>query len=466
MAEKKKILVLLDAHAILHRAFHALPPFSSPQGEPTGALYGYAAFLLKVIRELEPDYLAAAYDLPQPTFRHAAYEKYKGQREEVASDLQIQIRRSYDILKAFSIPVFENPNFEADDILGTLVEKTRKVKKLEVIIASGDLDTLQLVEGKRVRVYTLRKGLQDTVLYDEDKVKERFGFGPKLLPDFKGLKGDPSDNILGVPGIGDKTATELIQKLGTLSDIFKTLKKDRKLLLKAGIKERTVKLLEEHEEEALFSKTLAEIRRDAPINFSLEKLSWLKEYSKERASLILKELGFTSFLSRLPRQAGLPDRISTGLPDRTAADAKEVGSSPKASLDFLKKEKESWWYFSEEDKKLYAAAGQEKISSFDPKSDRGLILEIFEFPGARHFFDAKKIFHVLSLSEKLPVPASDLKIYAWLSRPHLQNPGFYEVFHNFLQDEFLEEGNIAGALKLFPKLGAKLAGEISEKKLH
>src|SRR3989344_485249 len=118
MAGNKKILVLLDAHAILHRAFHALPPFSSPQGEPTGALYGYAACLLKVIRELEPDYLAAAYDLPQPTFRHAAYEKYKGQREEVASDLQIQIRRSYAILKAFSIPVFENPNFEADDILG------------------------------------------------------------------------------------------------------------------------------------------------------------------------------------------------------------------------------------------------------------------------------------------------------------------------------------------------------------
>src|SRR3989344_9213045 len=142
--KKKKRLVLLDMHAILHRAFHALPAFSSAKGEPTGALYGFVAFLLKALRELKPDYIAACYDLPGPTFRHAAYEKYKGQRPELASDLALQITRSYDILKIFGIPFFEDTKFEADDIIATISEKMKKTKEVEIIVASGDLDTLAL----------------------------------------------------------------------------------------------------------------------------------------------------------------------------------------------------------------------------------------------------------------------------------------------------------------------------------
>ncbi|MFH0840632.1 MAG: 5'-3' exonuclease H3TH domain-containing protein, partial [bacterium] len=265
MGEKKKSLVLIDAHAVLHRAFHALPNFTSSNGEPTGALYGFSAFLIKVIKELEPDYIVACYDLPEPTFRHIAYDKYKAQRPKMDDSLATQINRSRDILNAFNIPVYDAKGFEADDILGTIVEqlKINPVSsgiKLKIIIASGDLDTLQLVKDNDVVVYTLSKGIKEAVIYNKEAVKKRFGFVPELTPDFKALKGDPSDNIIGVPGIGDKSASELVQKFGTIENIYKKLKKDKKDLEKEGIKPRIIKLLEENEEEALFSKTLAEIR--------------------------------------------------------------------------------------------------------------------------------------------------------------------------------------------------------------
>ncbi len=309
--KRKKTLVLLDAHAILHRAFHALPNFTSPKGEPTGALYGFTAFLLKVIRELKPDYIAACYDLPEPTFRKITYEQYKGKRPKMDDILVEQINRSRDILDVFKIPVYAEPGFEADDILGTIVEKNypsnagcefvKKSKNREprIIIASGDLDTLQLVKDDDVVVYTLSKGIKEAVIYNEDKVKERYGFEPKLLPDFKGLKGDPSDNIIGVPGIGDKTGGELIQKFGTIENIYKILKKDKTVLERAGIKPRTIKLLEENEEEAMFSKGLAEIRRDAPIKFSLKDCEWRKQFDVEKAKALFSDFGFRSLIQRI-----------------------------------------------------------------------------------------------------------------------------------------------------------------------
>ena len=311
MGEKKKSLVLIDAHAVLHRAFHALPNFTSSNGEPTGALYGFSAFLIKVIKELEPDYIVACYDLPEPTFRHIAYDKYKAQRPKMDDSLATQINRSRDILNAFNISVYDAKGFEADDMLGTIVEQLKinpagSGIKLKIIIASGDLDTLQLVKDNDVVVYTLSKGIKEAVIYNEEAVKKRFGFVPELTPDFKALKGDPSDNIIGVPGIGDKSASELVQKFGTIENIYKKLKKDKKDLEKEGIKPRIIKLLEENEEEALFSKTLAEIRKDAPINFSLEKSEWQKNLDQEKIKNIFKELGFRSLIERLPYLAKDP----------------------------------------------------------------------------------------------------------------------------------------------------------------
>ncbi|MFC1721092.1 DNA polymerase [Patescibacteria group bacterium] len=302
--QNKKRLVLLDAHAIIHRAYHALPDFSTAAGEPTGGLYGVAAMLIKIINELKPDYIVACYDLPKPTFRHEAYDGYKAGRKKSDDELVSQIIRSRDIFAAFNIPIYEKEGFEADDILGTIVEQLRKDKNTEIVIASGDMDTLQLVDNKKVQVYTLRKGLSDTIMYDEDRVVERFGFAPGLLVDFKGLRGDPSDNIIGIAGIGEKTATTLITKFGTIEDIYKKLKKNKTQFEEAGIKPRIIGLLEEGEEEALFSKTLATIRLDAPIDFVLPDKSWEEGFEIGPVEKIFAELEFRTLLARAKQMFG------------------------------------------------------------------------------------------------------------------------------------------------------------------
>ena len=269
-----KRLVLLDSHAILHRAYHALPDFSSSKGEPTGALYGLVSMLFKLVADLKPDYLVATRDLPGGTHRHEVFDEYKGTREKTEDALITQLEQAPNVFKAFGVPVYEAPGFEADDCLATIVEQLAKKEGVDIVIATGDLDTLQLVDNARVQVYTLRQGLNDTILYDEDRVRERFGFGPEMIPDYKGLRGDPSDNIKGVSGIGEKTATELITEFGSIENIYQVLKEDPDEFAKAGIKPRVVKLLTEGEKDALFSKGLATVRRDAPITFELPEKEW------------------------------------------------------------------------------------------------------------------------------------------------------------------------------------------------
>jgi len=295
----QKTLVLLDAHAILHRAYHALPEFASTKGEPTGALYGLSSMLLKIIADLKPDYIAACYDLPGPTYRHEAYEGYKAQRKKADEALISQMIRSRDVFNAFGIPIYSEPSFEADDMLGTIVEKLKKEKKIRIVIASGDMDTLQLVDGDNVTVYTLKKGINDTILYNEKRVVDRFGFPPLLLPDYKGLRGDPSDNIIGIKGIGEKTAGTLIQTFGAIENMFKVLKKDPKKFKEVGLTDRIIKLLIDGEEEALFSKMLATIRRDAPINFVIPEKTWKEGLDENKANSLFTELEFRTFGNRL-----------------------------------------------------------------------------------------------------------------------------------------------------------------------
>lgn len=310
---RPKRLVLFDAHAIIHRAYHALPDFTTKKGEPTGGLYGLSTMLLKAIQDFAPDHMAAAYDLPGPTFRHKEYKDYKAGRVKADDELKHQLQRSRDIFTAFQIPIYDAPGFEADDMLGTIVEQTKKKKDLEILIVTGDMDTLQLVSGKKVRVFTMRKGLSDVVTYDEAKVRERFGFGPEALSDYKGLRGDPSDNIIGIAGIGEKTGSELIQKFGSIEGIYKALKKNKQALIEAGIKPRIVELLAEGEEEALFSKMLATIRKDAPITFALPKSTWRETFTIDGAVALFTELEFKSIAARvktlfgtLPAQETLP----------------------------------------------------------------------------------------------------------------------------------------------------------------
>jgi DNA polymerase-1 len=350
--KEKKKLVLLDSHAIIHRAYHALPEFMNSRGEPTGAIYGLATMLFKIITDLKPDHIIACYDLPKKTFRHEAYENYKAGRAKADETLIAQIIRSREFFLACSIPIYECEGFEADDLLGTIVEKLLPTSDVDIIIASGDMDTLQLVKDEKVQVYTLKKGINDTILYNQKKVFERFNFEPKYLPDYKGLRGDPSDNIIGIKGIGEKTATTLISKYKTIENIYKQLKKDKDELKKIGITERIFTLLIEGEEEALFSKTLATIRRDAPITFVLPKNKWKETVDKEKVAEFFRTMEFKSLQNRFLNVLNM--NVSSGDLQRSSSGGGgltplAVGHFPLAEEEIkITKAKIAYWLLNSE----------------------------------------------------------------------------------------------------------------------
>lgn len=296
--EKPQRLVILDSHAILHRAYHALPDFSSTKGEPTGALYGLILMLLKIASDLKPDFIVAARDLPGQTVRHEMFEAYKAKRMKAEDELVAQLARAPKVLEAFGVPVYSHAGYEADDVVGTIVKQVGMRSDVETIIATGDMDTLQLV-GPRTRVFTLRKGLSDTVLYDEQAVFDRYGFSPAQVVDYKALRGDPSDNIPGIRGIGEKTATELIVEFGTLDEIYRELEKGPERLEKRGVKPRIVQLLLAGKADAAFSKQLATIHPDVPIRFELPKRHWHMADNAGTIVPMLDELEFRALKERL-----------------------------------------------------------------------------------------------------------------------------------------------------------------------
>lgn len=333
---KNKIFVLIDGHALVHRAYHALPPLSTGSGELVNAVFGFSSILLKMLNDLAPDYIAATFDLAGPTFRHKEFEAYKATRVKAPDELYAQIGRVKDVLAAFNIPVFEAPGFEADDVIGTIVKQVNpstalraRKERIKTIIVTGDLDTLQLV-GENVGVYTLKKGVKETMLYDEAAVRERFeGLGPEQMADFKGLKGDPSDNIPGVPGVGDKTAIQLLKEYGSLENLYKEIEKKKgnpSTRPAASLRVNSKKLLEkllEFKEQAFFSKYLATIKRDAPVKFRLAD-ALTRDFDREKVVKIFKDLGFYSLVGRLPEfdAAGQLKKRETGAP----AGAKQAGS--------------------------------------------------------------------------------------------------------------------------------------------
>ncbi|OGN00952.1 MAG: DNA polymerase I [Candidatus Yanofskybacteria bacterium RIFCSPHIGHO2_02_FULL_41_29] len=298
-----KKLVLIDSNALVHRAFHALPPtLTSPKGVLTNAVYGFTSVLIKMLKDLKPDYIAATYDLAGPTFRHKEFEEYKAHREKAPDELYAQIPLTKEVLKTFGIPIYEKQGFEADDLIGALAERGKKEKNLQVIIVTGDLDTLQLVDKDKVVVFTLRKGLTDTVTYNEGEVQKRYGLKPEQVVDFKGLKGDPSDNIPGVPGIGEKTAAMLIQKFGSMENLYDSIaeiKNQKSKIKNQGLSEKLIQKLQENKDQAFFSKKLATIVRTVDIDFSLEKTDWRKNLDLQAIEKTFKDFGFYSLVKRL-----------------------------------------------------------------------------------------------------------------------------------------------------------------------
>jgi DNA polymerase-1 len=303
MAKNEKILVLVDGNALVHRGFHALPPtFRTKSGELVNGVFGFTSVLLKVFEELKPEYVVCAFDLAKKTFRHEEYAQYKAKRVSAPQELYDQFTRVKEVVKVLNIPIFEKEGFEADDIIGTICQIEEQDERVDkIIVVTGDLDTLQLVSPK-VKVLTLKKGVSETVFYGEKETEERFNLKVSQLVDYKGLRGDPSDNIPGVKGIGEKTAKKLLQKFESIEEIYKSLK-DQKEEVESLVGKRVVRLLEEDKKQAFLSKDLGLIRKNVPLNFDLNK-AILKDYDQEKAVELFVELGFRSLIKRLPESAG------------------------------------------------------------------------------------------------------------------------------------------------------------------
>lgn len=286
-----RILLLIDANSIIYRAFYALPPLNARKGRPIQAIYGLASILLKIWREERPDFVAALFDRPEPTFRQKKYAQYKAQRPPTPQALISQIEEAHKLFSYFGIKTFEAVGFEADDLIATFAERFKKEPDLKIVILTGDRDALQLIENDKIAVKVFKKGVSKTFTYNEQAVEEIYGLKPRELIDYKSLVGDPSDNIKGIPGIGPKTALLLIKKFGAIEDIYDNLK-DINLKLKEKLKG--------FEKEARMAKELIILRKDVPLpELSLEDLSAKNISELPEVADYFRKTGFKTLLKRL-----------------------------------------------------------------------------------------------------------------------------------------------------------------------
>ena len=288
--ENKDNFVIIDSNSIIHRAFHALPPLKSKDGQVVNAVYGFLLVLFKLLKELEPKYFVACFDVPSPTFRKEMYNDYKAQRKKAPDELYVQIPIVKSVLKSFNVPVFEKAGFEGDDLIGTLSRKTNGKKN---IIVSGDMDNFQLINNSTF-VYYLNKGVKSAVIYDEKAVKEKYnGLSPEQLIDYKALRGDVSDNIPGVKGIGEKTAISLIKDFGDIFNLYKKID-----LGEDNLSLKTREKLINDKERAFLSRELSEIKKDIPLDIDLEKCEW-GGYNEEDVLKMLENFGFNSLMKNV-----------------------------------------------------------------------------------------------------------------------------------------------------------------------
>ncbi len=312
----KERYMLIDGNAFIHRGYHAVPFLTTKTGEQTNAVFGFTTIVLKAIKELKPTHIACTFDLAGPTFRHKQYEGYKATRVKADQALYDQIPRVKEVVRALNIPIFEQEGYEADDCLGTLARVLHTAyPSAEIIIATGDLDTLQLVNHV-IKVYTLRKGIADTTIYDAKAVRERYGLNPEQLIDYRGLIGDASDNIPGVKGIGEKGASELIKDFGSIKNLYTEIREKR---IENRIKPRILQLLIDQEEQARMSYELSVIDKNVPIEIKVPQYEFTEKHKQEIFKLF-QALEFRSLLSKLPTISG--QRLPAG--EAGTADSFEV----------------------------------------------------------------------------------------------------------------------------------------------
>jgi len=399
----KKTLVLIDGNAILHRAYHALPPMSTKDGTLVNAVYGFSSLLLKIMNDIKPDGLVCTFDLAGGTFRDEIYPEYKATREKKSQELYDQLDPIKDVLDAFAIPWFEKEGYEADDIIGSISEQiTKKNKDWKVLIVTGDLDELQLVD-EQINLYMLKKGISQVKIYDEVAVHERYGLTPDELIDYKAFKGDPSDNIKGVAGIGDKGATQLIQSFGSVEGVYKALSDEGLEGFSAGV----AKKVRDGEEDAKLAKELVTIVTDLKTDFDL-KDSYLHDFEFEDVEKVFRGLEFGSLLSRVPGSKVAPVRASkassTIIPLEVTVDQKDwkdfilLCEKQKYVVVFAHKAEQTSMF--ESGVTMGCVVGDETFVFLLNDARRNVLLDIIlNKKIALVGFDVKRLFHVLDVDD-------------------------------------------------------------------
>ena len=403
-AMSKPVLVLFDGNALIHRAYHALPPLTvAKTGEMVNAAYGFVTMLLKVMNETKADCYAVTFDKKAPTFRHEISKAYKANRPPAPENLINQFTRVRQIVKACNIPIFEMDGFEADDLLGSLSKQASK-EDVDTIIVTGDADAMQLVNDNVKVLYPKGRVFSDSVLYDSKAVSERFGVRPEQIADLKALKGDPSDNISGVPGIGEKTATALLQQFTSIEDIYDHIDKVTPTKLQEKLKE--------NEAIARESKTLATIITDAPVKLNVEECR-ITTINRQQVTEIFRELEFFSLLNKFP-EATETQIKSTESTSREAG--LPVYNIIKTNADLEK--------LAARLKKAKALSFDTETNGINPMNARLVGISFSTTPGQADYIP---VGHQIRLGETQQLPIEEVEEHI---KPIMANPNIPKLAHN------------------------------------
>lgn len=416
MPKPKSKFILIDGNALVHRAFHALPPLTTKDGELVNAVYGFLTIFFRALKEIKPEYVAVTFDKAKKTFRHEMYTEYKATRVKAPQELYDQIPKIKGLLELFKIPVYELEGYEADDVIGTICHlKSVDRPDIETMIVTGDLDTLQLVDDN-TKVYSMKRGLSDTIIYDDKAVEERFdGLKPDQMIDYKSLRGDPSDNIPGVKGIGEKTAITLLKQFKSLDNLYENLDSKK-------ISESVREKLTEHKAEAFLSYKLATIVKDAPIKFKLEDAK-IQTYNKQEVMDVLQKYQFASLAGKLPEFGG--KAVTFNEPEQSQ---QSQAKTERHDYQIIKTEQDLDKFIKE--------LSKQKIFAFDTETT-GLNTFDLQILGLSFAWEENKAFYVPVAEIKGEGLFEEIKINnQWLAKlkPILENPKIEKFGHNVKYD--------------------------------
>lgn len=393
-----KRIIIIDGNSLMNRVFYALPPMNTKDGKNTNAIYGLSVILLKIIEDYKPYYIAAAFDKKAPTFRHLEYQDYKAGRKKMPDELSEQFDTAKKLLRAFNVGIYEIEGYEADDIIGTMAKKYEK-QDFEVLILTGDRDSLQLVSDNTKVIFT-KKGIKDIEIYDKEAIKEKYGITPIQVIDLKGLMGDASDNIPGVPGVGEKTALKLLLEYGSVEDIYNNLDRISAKKLKEN--------LEQNKEQAFMSKKLATINCNVPLEYKLEEMD-INNANYIEVKKLFEELEFKSLISKIKTD----EDVETEMDKQEELKCELSYDINKLKEHILNKQKVTFYYDSANNVIIFEGGYVVKAENIND------IKEVFENDRMeKNTFNAKPfILYLMKNNIKLSNLKNDLAVINYLLNP-------------------------------------------------